>query len=118
MNGNSLFKIKRNDTLPALQVSIAAKGNLGQKIGFDLSDVKTATFTMVDNCSNAKVYDQMAQIICSSGGTIQYNWQEGDTDTIGLYTAEFELIFYSGGRLSIPTQGGIKIEILKDIDPF
>ena len=115
---NQIFKIKRNDTLPALQVSIGTKGNLGQKIGYDLTNVTGITFTMIDECSNSKVYNQTAQIICVSGGTIQYNWQDGDTDTEGIFMGEFELGFATGQRLSIPTQSGIKIEILKDIDPF
>ena len=113
-----IFKIKRNDTLPALQVSIGAKGNLGQNIGYNLTGVSAVTFTMIDECSNTKVYDQPAQIVCSSGGTIQYLWQDGDTDTKGTFTGEFELRYDTGQRLSIPTQGGIKIEILEDLNSF
>jgi len=113
-----IFKIKRNDTLPALQVSIGTRGNLGQKIGYDLSGITAVTFTMIDDCSNSKIYDQAAQIVCTSGGTIQYTWQDGDTDTEGIYQGEFELRYSTGQRLSIPTQGSIKIEISKDIDPF
>lgn len=113
-----IFKIKRNDTLPTLQVSIGAKGNLGQNVGYNLIGVSAVTFTMIDECSNTKVYDQPAQIICSSGGTIQYLWQDGDTDTEGVYSGEFELRYDTGQKLSIPTQGGITIEILKDINSF
>jgi hypothetical protein len=120
MNNIQVFKIKRNDTLPVLQVNIGTRGNLGQKIGYDLTNVVASaiTFTMIDNCSNTKVYAKPAQIICVSGGTIQYSWEEGDTDTEGIYFGEFELIFNTGQKLSIPTQGGIKIEILKDINSF
>jgi hypothetical protein len=118
MSNNQVFKIKRNDTLPILQVSIGTRGNLGQKIGYDLTGVSGITFTMVDDCSNAKIYAQPAQIVCSSGGTIQYSWQNGDTDTEGVYYGEFELRYSTGQRLSIPTQNGIKIEVLKDFDPF
>lgn len=115
---NQVFKIKRNDTLPNLQVSIATKGTLGQKTGYNLTGVTGVTFSMVDDCSNMKVYNQSAQIVCISGGTIQYVWQNGDTDTEGVYYGEFELNYDTGQKLSIPTQGGIKIEILKDIDSF
>jgi len=118
MNTISTFKIKRNDTLPTLQVSIGTSGNLNQKIGYDLSGVSAVTFTMIDSCSNSKIYDQPVQIVCSSGGTIQYSWQDGDTDTIGLFYGEFELRYSTGQKLSIPTQGSIKIEIIKDLDPF
>ena len=117
-NNTPIFRIKRNDTLPTLQVSIGTRGNLGQKVGYDLAGVSGVTFTMIDECSNSKVYDQPAQITCSSGGTIQYLWQEGDTDTEGIFWGEFELRYNTGQKLSIPTQGGIKIEIIKDLDSF
>ena len=115
---NQIFKIKRNDTLPPLQISIGTKGNLDQKIGFSLIDVSSITFSMIDDCSNLKVYAQTADTVCASGGTIQYNWQNGDTDTEGMYQGEFEITYTSGKKLSIPTQGGIKIEIIKDINSF
>ncbi len=115
---NQIFKIKRNDTLPELQLNITTKGNLGQKIGYDLSGATGVTFTMIDGCSNTKVYNQDAEILCASGGTIQYSWQDGDTDTEGIYYGEFQIKFSSGKRLSVPTQNGIKIEVLKDINPF
>lgn len=118
MNDTQIFKIKRNDTLPFLEVYISTSGNLGQKTGFDLTGVTAVTFSMIDDCSNSKIFEQSAEIICSSGGTIQYQWQDGDTDTIGSYLGEFELRYLNGKRLSIPTQGGIKIEIIKDINPF
>lgn len=117
MNGQ-IFRIKRNDTLPTLQVSIGTSGNLGQKTGYNLSGVSAITFTMIDNCSNSKVYKQLAQIVCTTGGTIQYSWQDGDTNTEGMFLGEFELNYSTGQRMSIPAQGGIKIEILKDLDPF
>jgi hypothetical protein len=112
------FVIKRNDTLPALQISIATKGNLGQKTGYNLSGVTGITFTMIDDCNNCKVNAQTAQIICSSGGTIQYNWQSGDTDESGVYQGEFELNYADGSRMSIPPIGGIRVEIIKDLNPF
>lgn len=119
MNNTQIFRIKRNDTLPKLQVNVITKGTLGQLEGYSFIDTgTTATFTMVDDCSNTKVYDQPVQIICISGGTLQYSWQESDTDTEGIYYGEFKITFSSGDKISIPTQGGIKIEILKDINPF
>jgi len=116
-----IFKIKRNDTLPVLQIAVKGRGNLGEKIDYDLSNVTSVTFSMKDDCNNLKVYDQTAEIICASGGTIQYIWQSGDTDTAGKYLGEFELTFsgVSGNSiLSVPQQGGIPIEINSDINNF
>lgn len=117
--GTQIFKIKRNDTLPALRVSVKTNGDLGQKTGYNLSGATGVTFTMVQqNCDFPKVFQQDGQFICQSGGTIQYNWQEGDTDTSGNYEGEFELIFSDGNKLSIPTIGNIKIEIFNDLNSY
>lgn len=116
---NQIFKIKRNDTLPALKLSIISTDRLGSKTGYDLTNVTGATFTMIeDKCKCPKVFSQEAQIVCYTGGTVQYNWQAVDTDTAGTYWGEFELNFSDGGRLSVPQMGGVKIEILDDLNTF
>jgi hypothetical protein len=119
MANNQVFKIKRNDTLPALKLSIMTTDRLGSKSGYDLTEVTGATFTMIeDKCKSIKVYSQSAEITCYSGGTLQYNWSNGDTDTSGTYMGEFELNFSDGTRMSIPSIGGVRIEIIDDLNSF
>ena len=117
MTGIQTFKIKRNDTLPLLQISVKGKGNLNQKTPYDLTDT-TITFSMKDNCNNLKVYEQSATTICASGGTMQYIWQSGDTDEAGKFLGEFKITNASGKILSVPQQGGIPIEIYANINNF
>jgi len=115
---NQIFKIKKSDTFPSLTISVGTKGSLGQKIGLNLSGVSAVTFSMTDECSNLKTFNQPCEIVCSSGGTIQYNWKPEDTNTHGSYLGEFKLNFTSGGTLTIPTIGGIKIKVLDSINKF
>lgn len=110
------FVIKRNDTLPSLIVKVKTRGPLGEIIPFTLSGVTATTFSMSDDCNNLKFSSMAAQILCASGGSMQYSWQEGDTDTDGLFKGEFELFFSDGKKLSVPTMGGINIQIVKDIN--
>ena len=113
----SKFTLKRNDTLPALQVCIFERGRLSGKRGFSLSGVSAVTFSMVDtSCDHHKISLKPAQIFCMSGGTIQYNWDLEDTNEAGNYKGEFELFFIGGGKISLPAHGGIDIEIVKDIN--
>jgi len=112
------FIIKQNDTLPALIINIKTRGNLGQVTAFDLDGVTGTTFSMVDDCGNLKVSKNDATILCSSGGTLQYSWEVGDTDETGKYTGKFELTYSGSGKLSVPQMGGVNIEILKDISPY
>lgn len=111
------FLLKRNDTMPSLVVNVIDRGRLLQKQDYSLSGVTGVTFTMVDtSCNVAKVLNREAQITCVSGGTIQYNWQMGDTNVSGNYKGEFELGYVGGGKLTIPQIGGIEIEISDDLN--
>ena len=73
------------------------------------------TFTMTDSSGNYKVAKKAAVIVSSSGGTIQYNWAAEDTDENGSFKGEFQINYAGGGRLTVPQQGYLHIEIPKDI---
>lgn len=108
--------MKQYDTLPSLQVNIKTRDELDSIIAFDLSAVTACTFSMADNLGNLKISSMTATTNSVSGGTIQYNWLEGDTDTVGKYKAEFELFFSGGTKMTVPTSGFIEINIFKDIN--
>ncbi len=116
MNNVKPFIIKRNDTLPALSLSVKSRGCLNEIIPFNMSGVSACTFSMSDDCGNLKISSSSAQITSASGGTIQYNWISEDTDTDGKFLGEFELFFNGGNKMSIPTLGAIEIVITKDIN--
>lgn len=112
------FFIKRNDTLPSLEISITDRGCLGNKIPFNLSGVTGCTFTMVTDSGDIRIMAKTAQITSYSGGTISYNWDAEDTSEDGIFNGEFQLLFSSGDKMSIPQIGSISVEIGKDINPF
>lgn len=112
------FFIKRNDTLPSLEIVIIDRACLGNRIPFDLSGVTACTFTMTNDSGDIKIMAKTAQIVSYSGGTIAYNWDAQDTNEDGGFFGEFQLLFSSGNKMSIPQIGSISIEIGKDINPF
>lgn len=114
----SEFIIKRNDTLPSLQVCLIDKGCLGGKQPFSLDGLTGVTFTMTNDCGEYKIFGKDAQIISYSAGTIQYNWDAEDTNESGKFNGEFQLLYSDGNKLSIPQNGQIKIEIPKDVNPY
>lgn len=116
MNPVKPFIIKRNDTFPTLTINVKTRGEINQVIPFNLSGVTACTFSMADDCGNLKISSSSANTLSSSGGTIQYAWSTGDTDTSGKYKGEFELLFIGGGKMSIPTLGYIHIEVNDDIN--
>lgn len=112
------FVIKRNDTLPALKLQLSKKDCLGGAQPFPLSGVTGSTFTMISDHGNAKVYNKQANILSQSGGTLQYEWDPEDTDESGIFRGEFQLKYSDGRVLSIPRTTPLRIEIIKDINPF
>jgi len=112
------FFIKRNDTLPSLEISIVDRACLGNKIPFNLSGVTACTFTMTTDCGDMKIMAKSAQIVSYSGGTIAYNWDPEDTNESGVYNGEFKLIFSGGNIMSIPQIGNIAVEIGPTVNPF
>lgn len=112
------FIIKRNDTLPALQICLIDRGCLGSKQPYSLSGVTGVTFTMANECGDYKIFAKTAQIVSYSAGTIQYNWEAADTTDSGTFLGEFQLLYSDGNRLSIPQTGQIMINIPKDVNPY
>lgn len=112
------FIIKRNDTLPNLQLSLTTKGCLGEITPFNLSAVTATTFTMVDSCGNAKLISATATIGDSDCGQIYYSWQDGDTSESGNFKGEFTLFFQDGKKITVPRSSVINIHVEDDVNPF
>lgn len=112
------FFIKRNDTLPSLDITLTDRTCIGSKIPYTLTAVTACTFTMTNSCGDIKIMAKPAQILSYSGGTISYTWEPEDTNEDGIFYGEFQLLFSggSGNRLSIPQIGNISIEIGKDLN--
>lgn len=115
------FIIKQNDTLPYLKISVKTRDCLDSLIPFCLTGATAVTFSMSDDSGNIKISSAPAEIIYTSGDTMQYNsiqyaWLPGDTSNYGLYTGEFELFFSDGNTMTIPTLDSIKINIIKSIN--
>jgi len=112
------FIIKRNDTLPALQLCLIDRGCLGSKEPFSLDGVTGVTFTMANDCGDYKIFAKSAQTVSFSAGTIQYNWDAEDTNEAGRFKGEFQLLYSDGNKLSIPQNGQIQIDIPGDVNPY
>ena len=116
MQNVNVFSIKQNDTLPSLEVFVKNRGCLDNIIPFNMSGVTACTFSMIDKFGNLKISSAVAAINSTSGGSIQYSWNIGDTDTEGKFKAEFELFFSDGNKMTVPTLGAIEVNVLKDVN--
>lgn len=101
----SIFTIKQGDTSPALEVVLRD----GDGIPVDLTG---ASVTLRMNRRNADHSITGAPSIPDpGGGRVVYEWQPGDTDTPGLYAAEFYIEFPDGSDETFPNNTYLTVYI-------
>ena len=109
--------IKKHDTLPKPKFKVVQKdpSDPSSTIPVDLTGA-TAKFLMVtdDDLRTLKV-DAAATIISpETDGEIEYSWIAADTDTIGDYLGEVEIIFTGGEKLTLPNDDTFQIKVVAD----
>lgn len=103
------FSIKQNDTSPSLQAtlkdaSLAPIDLTGASVQFHMKSVD----------GNLKV-DSAMDIVTPTSGVIQYDWQVGDTDTVGTYYVEFQVTYADLAVETFPNNGNLSVNIVKEL---
>ena len=100
------FVVSRNDRLASLTYDSNE----------DLTGATTPKFVMrgasEPDLTEPKVYAD-ATLIDAPTGVLQYDWAAADTDTTGVFIAEF-VVWIDGKKLTVPTSGTIKVVVLRD----
>lgn len=96
-NNRQIFTIKRHDLSPAIKIICEPRNT------FDLTGAQVF-FNMVDLATGQKIIDRGAGYIVPHATLpiVAYQWQPGDTDAVGEYKAEFEILYSGGIPESIP----------------
>lgn len=106
---SNVFYIKQNDTSPSLRATLI-DGD-GDAVNLTGASVR---FHMRDASGTTKV-DAVASIITAASGIVQYSWAVGDTDTVGVFAAEFEVTYSDTSVGTFPNNGYITVKIRDDI---
>lgn len=104
------FVIKRNDLGPDLGITIEAPAGTA----VDLTGTTVRFHMKLPGASSAKV-DAAANIDSATDGEVSYTWQSGDTDTAGLYLAEFEVTFAGSVVRTFPVDDYLYVNVLPDL---
>lgn len=102
------FYLKKGDTSPSLVYALTPTT-------VDLTGA-TVRFNMRLNGGAVKISRAAAVVVTQTGTpTVRYDWQAGDTDTAGFYSAEFEVTYTGGAVETFPNSDFIGVAITGDI---
>lgn len=101
--------IKRGDTRTCIKAVL--KDARGAPV--DLTDCSVG-FHMAP-LSRPAVISRAAHVEDAAAGEVWFVWAPGETDTAGVYRAEFEVVYQDGRRETFPNDGYISIQILEDL---
>ncbi len=100
------FVIKQGDTLPALRRTLLNSD--GTPI--DLTSATAVRFHMIE--SGTPMIDEAAVVVPPEvDGVVEYPWAAGDTDTAGVFQAEFEVTFAAGTVITVPNDRFMQVRI-------
>lgn len=103
------FKIKQNDTSPALQATL-------KDASLSVINLTGATvrFHMKSVGGTVKI-DAPMDIISALGGVVRYDWQAGDTDTVDTYYIEFEVTYVDSSVETFPNDGSDVLNVVREL---
>ena len=104
------FSIKQNDTSPSLQAIL--KDALQNPIDLTGATVK---LHMKSVDGTLKINSTMT-VTSAIGGTVQYDWQTGDTDSVGTYLVEFQVTYADGAIETFPNSGNNIVSVVRELN--
>jgi hypothetical protein len=110
------FIIKQHDLRPRYRVKLTQTdpSNPTATIPVDLTDATSVRFLMSTASGTTAKVDAPAAFVDRTGGIVEYAWQAGDTDTVGDYSIEFEVMWGTEPQ-TFPSNGYFTARINADL---
>lgn len=105
--------MKQNDLRPVLQIRL-----LDAKVPVDLTGASAIKFFMSSRKTGLKVQGTMSaadQNVLATRGVVTYEWQAGDTDTVGDFQAEVQVMWPASKPQTFPSDGYFIVRITKEL---
>ena len=103
------FNIKQNDTSPSLQAALKD----AQLVPVDIT-AATVKLHMKSLDGVVKINETMT-ITDALNGVVQYDWQAGDTDTVGTYYVEFQVTYADASVETFPNNGNLVVSVVREL---
>jgi len=104
------FRIKQNDTSPSLEATLSDANLVPVNL--------TAATVMLHMkaIGGDVVLDEQMTITDAEGGVVQYDWQAGDTATVGTYYVEFEVTYADASIETFPNTGSLVVSVVRELN--
>jgi hypothetical protein len=111
------FLIRANDTASVIYATLTDEddepvGIEGATVVFQMTPISGGTVKVQAEATNEQVGDD---IDGSNIGDVSYEWQAGDTDTPGLYLAEWEVTYTDTTVESFPNGGYTLVRVTAEV---
>lgn len=103
------FKMKRGDRQPAIAMFL-----LEDQQGISLAGCTVRFIMRLPGAVSAKIA-AAATIDDAATGAVSYAWGATDTDTTGIYRAEWEITFPNAQTRTVPAEGYDIVHIWDDL---
>jgi hypothetical protein len=103
------FRIGQNDTSPSLQATLS-DANLAP-----VSLTAATVMLHMKAIGGGLVLDEQ-MTITNTLGVVQYDWQVGDTATVGTYYVEFEVTYADASVETFPNTGSLPLVITRELN--
>ncbi len=106
---NRLINVKRNDLQPSVFATLL---NGVTPINLTGSTVK---FIMKARGGTTTKVNAACVVLSVTAGTVRYDWAGTDTDTAGLYDAEFEITTVASKKYTCPNSRHLEVNVFEDL---
>jgi len=104
------FNLKQNDTSPSILVTL--QDALRNPINITGATVRL----YMKSVDGFLKIDAPMTINDALGGVCQYDWQAGDTDTVGTYYIEFEVTYSDLSVETFPNNGSEAVKVVRSLN--
>ena len=104
------FRIKQNDTSPSLEATLS-DANL-----VPVNLTSATVMLHMKAIGGDVVLDEQMTITDAENGVVQYDWQAGDTATVGTYYVEFEVTYSDASVETFPNTGSLPLVITRELN--
>jgi hypothetical protein len=103
------FTITQNDTAPPIRSRLKDSGE-----PVNLTNVSNVFFYMENEYKEVVVSDDLTgrvNILDNTVGEVEYMFKSSETENVGRFKAEWEVLYDDGTRETFPSDGKVSIEI-------